>query len=120
METELSDYSTSEDFAKLLVGHRVTSDGDYTLTLDNGTRLIIEPNEGCGGCSAGWYDVDFLNGTDNAITSVEIEYGDEDTDVFTLFVYADSIRTELFQVTGDVGNGYYGSGFKIRVKKEGE
>ena len=41
------------------------------LTLDNGTKLLVQGNEGCGGCGNGWFYLDELNGCDNAITNVE-------------------------------------------------
>jgi CubicO group peptidase (beta-lactamase class C family) len=35
-----------------------TDDQKAVLTLDDGTELILEGNEGCGGCGYGWFYVD--------------------------------------------------------------
>jgi len=122
------DYDHDEETAirGLLVGHSVAVDGD-ALVLDNGTRLVIHPNEGCGGCNSGWYKLESLGGCENAITAVHFEeYGeresDEDNDAetpehFRIFVYAEGIKSgvELLHVSGDEGNGYYGRGYSIEV-----
>ena len=92
---------------------------DTTLKLDNGKVLEILANEGCGGCSAGWYSVTELNGCDNAITNVEFDketldqYGEMS---YKIFVYAENEKIKLVQVDGDDGNGYYGTGYSITVK----
>ena len=46
-----------EGLKDLLVGHKITQVVDSTLTLDDGTSLYFVGNEGCGGCSSGWYDL---------------------------------------------------------------
>ena len=96
------------------------------LHLDNGKTLILHANDGCGGCSAGWYEVKSLNECDNVITKVEVEhrqtnpddeYGDSEV-TYTLFVWAEDKRLPLAVVEGDDGNGYYGTGFSIRVSED--
>ncbi len=88
------------------------------LTLDNGVELVAEGNEGCGGCSNGWYYLDELNGCENAITKVEcvVEAGKYESDsVYHLYVYADNKRINCLQYSGG-DNGYYGTGYNLYVK----
>lgn len=92
-----------------------------TLTLDNGTELTFEGNEGCGGCSAGWYSVTELNECDNAITNVEFVCDSDTKDSYDetsykIFVYAEDRHIKLAQIDGDDGNGYYGTGYTLYVK----
>lgn len=96
----------------------VTKVGDQIaeLTLDNGVVLIAEGNEGCGGCSNGWYFLTELNSCDNAITNVEVIADGAET-VFSLFVYAADNRINLLTYEGD-DNGYYGVGYTLRVKEK--
>lgn len=110
-----------KEIAELLFGRKVKKVGDDTLELDNGLVLEIIPNEGCGGCSSGWYSLKELNGCDNAITNVEficdadvVDKYDETS--YKIFVLAEDKRIKLLQVDGDDGNGYYGSGYEIIVK----
>ena len=44
-----------EGLKDLLVGHKITQVVDDTLTLDDGTSLYFEGNEGC---SSGWYSAE--------------------------------------------------------------
>lgn len=106
-----------------LLFHKVVSvealnDQDAQLILDNGTILEVRGNEGCGGCSNGWYYLTALNKCDNAITNVEI-VEDKCETVFSIFVYADDARVNLVTYEGD-DNGYYGVGYYLRVKVKGE
>lgn len=92
-----------------------------TLTLDNGTELTFEGNEGCGGCSSGWYSVTELNECDNAITNVEFVCDSDTKDrsyetSYKIFVFAEDRRIKLAQVDGDDGNGWYGTGYQLYVK----
>lgn len=103
------DYDTLKE---LLVGRKVVGATEKLLTLDNGTQLEVGGNQGCGGCSSGWFEVTELNTCDNIITAVEYEADDH---VVSLFVYAEDNRVKLVEANGDIGNGYYGSGFWIRV-----
>jgi hypothetical protein len=84
-----------------------------TLELDNGTLLTLAGNEGCGGCSEGWYDLEELNGCGNVITNVELVNHNEE--VFSIFVYANNEKINLATFTGS-DNGYYGVGYTIHVK----
>lgn len=121
MEKLLS-YYDEEEIKKLLMYRKVVKVSDDTLRLDNGIELEIYPNEGCGGCSSGWYDITDLNECDNIITNVEFEckrigigkWSDEYS--YRIFVYAENKKIKMLQVDGDDGNGYYGTGYEINVK----
>lgn len=113
---ELDHYETDEIKA-LLLGRKVANVTDDVLVLDNGVVLKIRPNEGCGGCSSGWYGLDELNRVDNVITDVRFDYHETDEyggGVYEIFVYAEHEQL-LAKVSGDDGNGYYGSGYRIEV-----
>lgn len=109
-----------DELANLLVGHKVTKVSNTDLVLDDGTRLSFVGNDGGCSCSAGCYDLTELNGTDNIITNVE--FHDSPTDdsgvgegVYEIFIYADNRRINLARFEGDDGNGYYGTGYTVRV-----
>lgn len=116
----LSNYDSNEAFAEVLVGRKIVAAGNESLTLDDGTVLEIEPNYGCGGCPSGNYWIDQLVSFDNVITNVQLELGESEDgtdDRYSLFVYSGAVFTEAMAIEGNVGNGYYGSGFEITVKK---
>lgn len=125
-----------EDIAALLFGRRVEKvDGEHLL-LDDGTLIKAIGHDGGCGCDAGCYDLSVLSGVDNAITSVEFDYrpasDDEDPvrsghpddpvspyeGYYRIFVYAENEKINLMQFDGSDGNGYYGTGFEILVRKE--
>lgn len=87
------------------------------LTLDNGTQLVVEGNEGCGGCGNGWFYLETLNECDNAITNVECETGKDDdyNDVYRIFVYAEDKRIKCVEYSG-YDNGWYGTGYWLCVR----
>lgn len=109
---------------ELLMFRKIVKVDENTLYLDNGIELEILPNEGCGGCSSGWYEITELNHCDNAITNVEFEdeklsgedYYFSDEHSYKIFVFAENTKIKILQVDGDDGNGYYGTGYSIRVK----
>jgi hypothetical protein len=110
--------SHAADMAELLVGRKVVSVTEDTMTLDNGTVLEIAP---AGGCCA-WYEIRHLEAVDNIITDVKFESGEFDEPKrdgawqwYTLFVYADNEKINLLTVEGN--EGYYGQGYKVRVKE---
>ena len=118
-------YCDERDIQKikdLLIGRRVVSVGVETMTLDNGTRVIIMPNEGCGGCNSGNYWVEHLERVNNAITDVEVDcdYVDKEEydTVYRIYVYANGMQHELLRVVGTDGSGYYGTGYELRVQIE--
>ena len=111
------DECDEEKIKELLIGRKVKVDGN-NLILDNGIILEIEANRGCGG----WYSITKLNEVDNAIINVEfvcdgdVEGIDDDTS-YKIFVFCEDTRIKLLQVDGSDGNGYYGTGYTIKVKK---
>lgn len=90
-----------------------------TLRLSDGTVLRVNPNEGCGGCSSGWYDLETLESVPNIITRAEVateeleKWGEKLR--YRIFVFAEDKRLTLATVKGDDGNGYYGTGFTLDV-----
>lgn len=118
------DECDEEEIRELLVGRKVKVDGD-NLILDNGIVLEVIANEGCGGCSSGWYSITKLNEVDNAITNVEFDcdgdVANEDDDTsYKIFVFCEDTRIKLLQVDGSDGNGFYGTGYTIIVKQKEE
>lgn len=119
------EYDEHEAIRNLLVGRSVAKVADDTLQLDNGLTLRVLPNEGCGGCPNGNYDLTELNDCVNAIMAVEFTddaEGDkyaEDPHVYRIFVLAENTRIKLLEVSGDDGNGYYGTGYWIEVTLPG-
>lgn len=111
-------WDEEEEIKTLLIGHRVRVEGN-NLILDNGKCLEVKPNEGCGGCSAGWYGIDYLNECDNAITDVKFVREDldeyDEQHCYKIFVFADNKMINLLSVSGDDGNGYYGTGYSFWV-----
>lgn len=124
-DTHIDD-SDAERINALFVGRTVVKVDKEHLLLDDGTRLHIVANEGCGGCSAGWYALKELNGCENVITRAEVveerlnpeDQWDEERR-YTLFVFADNQKINLAMIEGDDGNGYYGTGFQIVVAEPG-
>lgn len=117
------------DWESLLVGHRIVKAvevaDDAILTLDNGTRIKVRANEGCGGCSNGWYSVTHVAEVDNIITGVRCEvepvgeasiYSEEY--VYRVFVVTAAEEIEAVTVEGDDGNGYYGSGYSLTLLED--
>lgn len=107
-----------KEIEELLLGHKVTVDDYDNLVLDNGVMLQINPNIGCGGCESGNYYLQHIASVNNAITNVEfVEEFEDDCyyEHYKIFVIADGMTTELLDVYGTDGNGYYGTGYTIDV-----
>lgn len=107
-----------KEIEELLLGHKVTVDDYDNLVLDNGVVLQINPNIGCGGCESGNYYLEHISSVNNAITNVEfVEEFEDDCyhEHYKIFVIADGMTTELLDVYGTDGNGYYGTGYTIDV-----
>lgn len=107
-----------KEIEELLLGHKVTVDDYDNLVLDNGVVLQINPNIGCGGCESGNYYLEHIASVNNAITNVEfVEEFEDDCyyEHYKIFVIADGMTTELLDVYGTDGNGYYGTGYQIDV-----
>lgn len=117
------DECDEKEIKELLIGRKVKVEGD-NLILDNGIILEVIANEGCGGCSNGWYSITKLNEVDNAITDVQFicddiepdEKNDYSDTSYKIFVFCEDTRINLLQVDGSDGNGYYGTGYTITVK----
>lgn len=111
------DYDDEEQIRDLLIGKSVKKVNKDTLILNDGTELKIIPNEGCGGCSNGWYEITELNGCENIITNVTFECIDNSDDdmIYRIFVFAKDKNIKLLEVSGGDGNGYYGTGYSIDV-----
>lgn len=114
----------SKDIQDLIYGQSVVEvrhidDYNIKLVLSNGLVLHAMSNEGCGGCSNGWYDIDNildLGITGNVITKVEVEspkFAEDGT--YKLFIYSLDKRMLEVDFTG-CDNGYYGTGIIISVK----
>ena len=104
------------------------------LTLSDGTELVLWGNDGGCACGAGCYPLTELNGCDNIITNVDVDYrpdGDElpcqtcgavgcwnhnDDGYFRIFVFAEDRRIPLASFEGSDGNGYYGTGWWLEVR----
>lgn len=115
-----------KEIEELLLGHKIVADENSdTLILDNGVHLLITPNSGCDACPSGNYYLEHIASVNNAITNVEFvnehedsEYEDFDEEYYQhyrIFVIADGMTTELLDVYGTDGNGYYGTGYQIDV-----
>lgn len=122
MTNTVYDENDDEALSALLIGHKVTKVADDTLMLDDGTELTLAGNEGGCSCGAGDYELRELNAVDNIITRVEIvrDPDDEDRDapgLYEIFVYADNQKINLARFEGSDGNGYYGTGFSVRVRR---
>lgn len=107
-----------KEIEELLLGHKVTVDDYDNLVLDNGVVLQINPNIGCGGCESGNYYLQHIASVNNAITNIEfVEEFEDDCyyEHYKIFVIADGMTTELLDVYGTDGNGYYGTGYTIDV-----
>ena len=103
----------------MLVGHAVAKVAEDHLQLDDGTMLRLIGNEGGCSCSAGDYELTELNGTENLITAVEFEssHDDEADGYYRIFVLAGNDRINLASFEGSDGNGYYGTGYSILVRR---
>lgn len=124
-----------DDWEALLVGRRIVAteikgfeeESCAIVTLDNGKRFRVKGNDGCGGCSSGWYWVTHLQGVDNIITSVSLEtepvstgtmgWGEEAW-IYRVFVITNGLSTEFLRVEGDDGNGYYGTGYYLELLED--
>lgn len=126
-EITLDQSSDAGLYTQLLRGRYVTSVEGSVITLDDGTELYIYGNEGCGGCSSGWYWLEetFKQGSRRArIMSAYVDYDEDDKEppsVYTIFVMVDGNPTQLplATVRGNDGNGYYGTGFTLTATVNG-
>ena len=97
----------------------------YKLICSDGTIIYIETNDGCGGCGNGWSsfdDLKKLEENNNIIINIETKYTEDgwEDDKFTMFVYYEDGKINQLEGDDGYGNGYYGGGFYITIKKVGE
>jgi hypothetical protein len=137
---DLIEHYEPEKMNDLFVGRRIVAVDEDHLELDDGTVVRVVPNEGGCACSAGDYYLDRLNLVSNLITRVEVEarpggdgvpcrtcgaeycYGKEGHESgyegwYRIFVWSHDERLELANITGSDGNGYYGTGFDLLVRR---
>lgn len=124
-KTRLTD--PTEDLTALLVGKSVSSvdTAAGTLTLSDGAVLTIVPNFGEGWDGEGDFFLDRISTVENAIVAVEAATDHDGalpqgrTETYRINVYTAGIPAlqELVSVSGDSGNGYYGSGFTVLVSR---
>jgi len=114
-------HTEEEKIRALLVGRQIVKVSHDAMTLDNGTQIVVEPNAGCGGCCSGWYNIDELNRCEAVITSVRTEATDQadehmvDMRTYRIYVLAADRESVALSVSGDDGNGYYGTGYELVV-----
>lgn len=127
----IDESNAGEALEDILVGHRIVKAEETVrgyhdvgvLTLDNGVEIEVLANEGCGGCSNGWYEISGLGTCDNVITAVRSDQvctagggWDDEAYRYEIFVVADNKEINVVTVEGSDGNGYYGTGYTIQVK----
>lgn len=140
MSIESLTENDGEAISTLLVGRRIVaaeqgsfdwparkwwqSNASGRLVLDDGTSVLVVPNQGGCACSAGDYDLTHLATVDNIITSVRLaeEYEHEPNSwgytggtSYRIYVVADAVEINAVQIDGDDGNGYYGTGYELIV-----
>jgi hypothetical protein len=125
--------SDESEIRDLLLGRRIVSaeTGSFSvaartwpatgrLVLDDGTEVLVRPNEGGCSCGAGDYSIEHLATVDNVITDVRTaEEGEEHwgdwAGAYRIYVVADAVEVNVLSVEGDDGNGYYGTGYELFV-----
>ncbi len=128
-------YDDTQSIVDALLGRRIVklekppvsaySMGKAHILLDDGTVLLLEGHDGGCSCSAGCYSLEHLASlgeVDNIITNVVFhndpacDYGDGEG-VYSIFVYANNKKINLVTFEGSDGNGYYGTGYYVTVRK---
>ena len=128
-------YDDTQSIVDALLGRRIVklekppvsaySMGKAQILLDDGTVLLLEGRDGGCACSAGCYSLEHLaslGDVDNIITNV-VFHNDpaadpqEDKGEYSIFVFADNKKINLATFEGHDGNGYYGTGYYITVRK---
>lgn len=123
MSTDVQNLEYTDELVEYLreklVGRRIVKAQDDRLALDDGQIVVVQPNEGCGGCGHGWAEIDFsvLTNTESAVMNVELATNPSDDEIFQLFIYYVDQSCQV--VDGDLGhdNGYYGQGFWVSLKE---
>lgn len=111
-----------EDIAKVLIGRRVVriDEDAATLTLDNGTKVVLED----GGDCCAWFSaaIKEIDLDDNLVTGYRVEdiiTEDEGDGEFKYVMHVLSNNKNLADITieGYPGSGYYGSSINMIVKE---
>jgi hypothetical protein len=107
-------HTEEEEIRKLLLGTKITKVADDHIRLSTGAMVKIVPTGDC--CVQ--YTLDDLNSVDNIITAVEfITEEKEGAEVwagtYNVFVIAEDKYVKAWSVSGDDGNGYYGTGYSL-------
>lgn len=87
---------------------------DNNLIYISNQLYFIEFNEGCGGCSNGWSDIEVLPKFKNkeiVIKLVAKVVEHDDSDFYDLVINGKKIA----EINTGWGNGYYGGDFKIKL-----
>lgn len=110
---------------KSIVEIKTPSTTELILILNDGTELIAQSNEGCGGCNNGWFEYDIndvitLGLEGNVITNVHVNcdiekdaWGD-DSGKYTIQIFSLDKRYNIDFAGYD--NGYYGIGISLQIK----
>lgn len=125
------DQDSESAIQELLVGRRIINayidkQRNGIFVLDNGILIVAEGNEGCWGCSSGWYEVAKVSTCDNIITNVRLhnepdeEAFDDTAGIYEIYVVADNAEINILKFTGSDGNGWYGTGYTLRVTIPGD
>jgi hypothetical protein len=107
-----------DEWLSVLVGQRVVSATEDTLTLSDGTTVTFDTtNDDC--CS--WIELESLTTTDHIITAArfddnEDETGGEGAYRAWLHVVTEAGELNIAEASGDASNGYYLHGFALGVK----
>lgn len=112
--------ANAQDFETELVGHKIIGVTDETLTLDDGTVLLIEDNADC--CA--WFNgsVKGLNEdiADNVITNVkyeDYEDGEDGDEHYAIVILAGNAEVTRIDVSGNPTSGYYCHSIGLEVKR---
>lgn len=126
-------HDDTNELKELFLGRKVINIsednmGHAVLALDNGAIATVIPNQGsC--CSNGDYFLTSIKEFDHVITNVKVEsveryespndngWGDGMDHRYSLYFYSAGISAgdNAVVITGSDGNGYYGTGFEIKV-----
>ena len=124
MVMNIIEYTQDDQIRDLFLGKTIVSVGENSdgaeIVLSTGETVTLVPNSGCWGCSSGNFWVEDIIKVENVITGVKaVETNDTGATEFELFVYTEGIGGEtpekVFTVRGDTGNGYYGTGYVLKV-----
>lgn len=122
MSPQKIDHVDEDSIRETFVGRSIVSATQNCLTLDDGTQVQLKGNNGSWGTADGNYWLDHVTAHPHIITGVALaNIKNEDTArTYKLFVYSGATHTEVASFTGDDGNGWYGTGYTLKVLAPGE